>query len=268
MSVKCREIVDLMEDYASSNLAEDWDNIGLIIGSYDAPIQKVLVALDIDDNVIEEAINKNCSMIITHHPFIFKGLKSITTSETIGKRVIELIKNDICVFSAHTNLDVAKNGTNDIFAKMLNLENIGNLFDKKDSEFGMGRIGTLHKSINFSELAENVKNLLKLDNMVVCGKLETTIKKIAICTGSGGDVDFILRALEKNCDAYITGDIKYHNAQVAKDLGLCLIDATHYASEAIIVPVICEYINNCAKNLNLDLECLASSIDGQTFKII
>ena len=126
MSVKCSDIINIMEEYANSNLAEDWDNVGLMVGDENKTISKILVALDIEDKIIDEAIEKNCDMIITHHPFIFKGIKSIKASDTIGARIIKLIKNNICVFSAHTNLDIAKNGTNDTLANLLNLEKISN----------------------------------------------------------------------------------------------------------------------------------------------
>lgn len=268
MAIKCSEIINIMEEYASPNLAENWDNVGLMVGDRDSYINKILVALDIDDYVIDEAIEKKCEMIITHHPFIFKGVKSIDASDVIGSRIIKLIRNNICVFSSHTNLDIAKNGTNDTFAKLLNLKNIDNLFDKENSDIGLGRIGFLQKKITLLELVNNVKEILKLDNLVICGDLDTKVEKIGICTGSGADVEFILQALSKNCDVYITGDIKYHNSQVAKDLGLCLIDATHYASEAIIIPTICDYINSCSKRLNMDVECIASNVDGQTLTIV
>lgn len=268
MAVKCSDIINIMEEYANHNLAEDWDNVGLMVGDENRTISKILVALDIDDKIIDEAIEKKCDMIITHHPFIFKGIKSIKASDTLGNRIIKLIKNNICVFSAHTNLDIAINGTSDTFAKLLNLEKISNLFEKDNSLVGLGRVGELEETMPFSELIESVKNILKLKNLVVCGDLDTPVKKIGICTGAGGEVDFMLQAISKGCDVYITGDIKYHNSQVANDLGLCLIDATHYASEAIIVPVICDYINNCSRRLNMDIECVVSTVNGQTLNIV
>lgn len=268
MSVKCNDIINIMEEYANSSLAEDWDNVGLMLGDENQNINKILVALDIDDKIIDEAIEKKCDMIITHHPFIFKGVKSIKASDTLGSRIIKLIKNNICVFSAHTNLDITVNGTNDTFAKLLNLQKIGNLFEKDNSSVGLGRVGELEQSIPFSELIEKVKKVLNLNNLVVSGELDKLVKKVGICTGAGGDIDFMLQAISKGCNVYITGDIKYHNSQVANDLGLYLIDATHYASEAIIIPVICNYINSCARKLNMQVECIASTIDGQTLNII
>lgn len=269
LNSKCIDIIKLMEEYADPCLAESWDNIGLMVGDENSYITNVLVALDINDDVIDEAISKNCNLIITHHPFIFKGLKSVVASDITGNRVIKLIKNNINVFSAHTNLDIAQNGTNDILAQRLNLNNISNLFNNNNInyDFGLGRVGELENMMLFEHIIEELKNILNLDNIVACGDTSKNIKKIAICTGSGGEVDFIKQAVNKNCDLYITADIKYHNAQLAKDLGLCLVDATHYASENIIVPVISEYLNNCANKLNLKFKSYNSEVDGQTFKI-
>lgn len=269
MFVRCSDIINIMEEYAKPTYAENWDNIGLMVGDENSIIKKILIALDITDDVIEEAINKNCNMIITHHPFIFKDIKSIKSSDVLGKRIIKLIENKINVYSAHTNLDVAKNGTNDTFANLLGLKNIENLFPPKAEEkYGLGRTGELDKSIKFSEFIKKVKKAIGLEKLVVCGELDANIKKIGICTGSGGEVDFISQAIKTKCDVYITGDLKYHNSQFGKDLGICLIDATHYASEVIVVPTICDYINKCAKRLNMNIECIESEIDGQILKII
>ncbi|MDE6357945.1 MAG: Nif3-like dinuclear metal center hexameric protein, partial [Eubacteriales bacterium] len=264
------DIINIMEEYAKPTYAESWDNVGLMVGDENSVIKKILVALDINDEVIQEAIDKKCNMIITHHPFIFKGIKSIKASEVSGKRIIKLIDNGINVYSAHTNLDIAKNGTNDTLEDLLKLKNIENLFPPKDSseQYGLGRTGELDESMKFSNFIEKVKNALRLDKLVICGELDTNIKKVGICTGSGGEIDFISQAIKTKCDVYITGDLKYHNSQFAKDLGICLIDATHYASEVIIVPTICDYINKCAKRLNMNIDCIPSEIDGQTLKMI
>lgn len=268
MSARCIEIINLMEEYASSSIAESWDNVGLILGDENRHIEKILVALDINDEVIDEAISLGCDLIITHHPLIFKGIKKINSSDITGRRIIKLIKNNIAVYTAHTNLDIAKNGTNETFAKLLGLTNIEVIFNTENSNLGIGRKGEFKEEITFYDLIQKVKNITNLKNLTVTGNLEKSVKNIAICTGSGGEADFIIRAKNENCDAYITGDIKYHNSQIAQDLGLCLIDATHYASEVLIIPIICQYINKCSDKFNLGVVCTASKVDGQTLKIV
>ncbi len=125
--MRCRDIVRFMEEYAPNWLAEDWDNIGLVIGSLDQEIGKIMVCLDVTNDVADEAISSGADMIISHHPVIFKGLKNITDKDPRGRVLMKLIRNDISVFCAHTNLDVATGGVNDILAQKLGLINTGSL---------------------------------------------------------------------------------------------------------------------------------------------
>lgn len=124
MSVKCFEIIDFMEKWAPSFLAESWDNPGLSVGSAKSNVKKILVALDAEEEVIDEASFLGADLIVTHHPFIFKGIKKINFDEAMGRKIYKLVKNNIGVFSAHTNLDIAFGGTNDVLAQMLKLKNI------------------------------------------------------------------------------------------------------------------------------------------------
>lgn len=268
MSVKIKEIINYMEKYAPSSFAEDWDNVGLMVGNPENSVQNVIAALDVSDAVIDEAINKNASLIITHHPLIFKSLKNITSSTSLGARIMKLIKNDIAVFSAHTNLDIARGGTNDTFAKLLNLSNIENLCEPVLDNEGLGKIGCLNEPVKFIDLIDLVKKILGITHLVVSGDKNKVIKKVGIGTGKCSGFDYMMLAKEKGCDAYITGDIGYHDAQVANDLNLCIIDATHYASEVLVVPVLCSYLNNCAEKDGLDFNCFVSEVDGQTLNII
>ncbi|MGI6092459.1 MAG: Nif3-like dinuclear metal center hexameric protein [Veillonellaceae bacterium] len=127
MPIKCQSIINELEKLAPRDLAEDWDNVGLLVGSPDQDISKILIALDVTDNVVDQAITNNSDMIVTHHPLIFKGIKNIRTDLPHGKLLAKLIKNDIAVYTAHTNLDIAAGGINDILASKLNLTNVQSL---------------------------------------------------------------------------------------------------------------------------------------------
>ena len=125
MSVKVKDIMGVMEEIAPRHLAEGWDNVGLAIGDPEKEVTKILVALDVIDPVVEEAKAIGAEMIVTHHPMLlFKKIESITTQNTLGKRIYNLIENGIAAFSAHTNLDIAKGGTNDVLAELAGLENL------------------------------------------------------------------------------------------------------------------------------------------------
>lgn len=134
MSIKCIDIVNKLEELAPKHLAYDWDNVGLLVGDHTQIINKVLISLDASQSVIEEAIKKNVDLIITHHPMIFKGIKQINTSSIMGEKVIKLIKNNISLYTAHTNLDAANSGVSDILANKLKLHNskILNITSKED----------------------------------------------------------------------------------------------------------------------------------------
>jgi dinuclear metal center YbgI/SA1388 family protein len=131
MIIKCKDIENYMNEFAPINLAEDWDNVGLLIGSSNSEVKRALVCLDVTSEVADEAIEQNIDIIISHHPFIFKGLKRINPDDSKGKVIYKLIKNNIHVYSSHTNLDVTGGGVNDLLAKTLGLENIGNLTNYK-----------------------------------------------------------------------------------------------------------------------------------------
>lgn len=255
-----KDVIRTMEDYAPPHLAEAWDNVGLLIGNESLPVTKIIAALDINDAVIDEALNNNANLIITHHPLIFSPLSSITAETPLGRRIIKLIKNDIAVFSAHTNLDKTSGGTNDTLFRKLGFTLKQNLFDTPDEHPGL--IGELKDETTLLGFAAFLKDRLELPNITITGDKNSSVKRVALCTGSGGDIKYIEEARTKNCDVYITGDIKYHTAQYATDLGLCLIDATHYATEVIITEKICGYL------LERGFDCTVSKINGQMLNIV
>ena len=160
------DIVNKMEKFAPSRLKEDFDNVGLMVGDKNKAVKKVLLALDCTIKVIEEAKEKNTDLIITHHPLIFIKPKSVTTDTIQGQKIIELIKNDIALYSSHTNLDAAKGGINEKIAEMLGIED-SRLIDKntRDEEAGIGRIGQLANETTLHEFIQKVKSGLSIDNL-------------------------------------------------------------------------------------------------------
>ncbi len=258
MAVKINDIIKMAEKIAPPFLAESWDNVGLMVGRKEAQAERVLVALDGIDPVIDEALEKNCQMIITHHPLIFKPIKNITTSSALGKRIIKLIKNDIALYSAHTNLDIVNGGTNSILAEKIGLKNIENLCPDVFDGMGLGKVGELNEAVSVDKLADIVKNILELDAVTVCAAKNKSIKKIGLCTGSGAGFEYIKAAADKGCDAFITGDVGYHDAQNAIDLNISIIDAGHYGTETIIVDSLVERFNDLSRENNYDIEFIKS----------
>ena len=258
--MNCRELLVKLEELASVNLAEGWDNPGLLVGDEKADIKKVLVALDVTKEVINEAIDIGANVIITHHPLIFSGIKQVTTSNPVGEKICMLIKNNISHIAIHTNLDVAFGGTSDVLADIMGLRNVEILAPIKEIDsvkYGIGRIGDLEET-KFSEFAKKVKERLNLKTIKIVGEKNKVIKRVGLCSGSG--IEFMKDALNKGADVYITADIRFHESQKALDMGICLIDATHYASENIVVPVISKFLAEIG-----GFEVAESFVDGQVF---
>lgn len=264
MSVNIQRIMDCMESLAPEKLKENWDNVGLLVGeSNGKDVSRILFALDVNDGVIDEAIKKECQLIITHHPVIFSSIKNVNDRTPLGRRIIRLIKNNISVFSAHTNFDTCSQGTNATLAKLLELENIENLCTPVYDNDGLGKVGTIKEEMKFIDFAQRVKSLLMLQNITITGNREKVVRKVGMCTGSGADGELMTLAKNAGCDVYITGDVKFHNAQFANDIDLCLIDGTHYGTEVIAMKTMADFI---AKSV--DVECILSDINGQTLEII
>lgn len=265
MLVKCEDIMNYMKEIAPEYLAEKWDNVGLLVGNKNSIVKKILIALDAIDSVVDEAVNLGIDLIITHHPIIFKPLKNIT-SETLNGKIYKLINNNISVYSAHTNFDITFGGTNDILAEKLGIKNIEILessYTTNDRNYGIGRIGIVEKEILFLDYANIVKEKLGLYSMNIVGDIYKKINKVALCTGDGHSYFEI--AAKKHADVYISGDLKYHDTQMAQELGMCCIDVTHYTSENIAMPVLREYLEKKSYSENWEVELFNSTINGQPF---
>ncbi len=262
-----KNIINLIESIAPVDLKESFDNVGLLIGSDDVEVTKVLLALDITDDVVEEAIKEKCNLIISHHPVIFKGIKNINNHTNLGRKILKLIKNDIAIYSAHTNLDSCSVGTNDVLFNLLELKNKSVLIENEDyKDCGLGRVGETRSTVTLKEFIEYTKNKLNITNIVYSednNGLDKPINKVGLCTGSASNFDYINRAKEMGCDVYITGDLNFHNAQLAKELDIALIDGTHYKTEVIVLKSLKEYLEK-----ESDLEIIISKVDGQTIKML
>jgi len=355
--MKAKKIIDYLEKLAPISLQEKWDNSGIQIGSVEKNIKNILLALDITEEVVDEAIRDNKDMIISHHPLFFSDLKNISKDTYKGRIIYKLINNDILVYSSHTNLDAANDGVNDYLAKILELKNIkplnkvkeeklykivvfvpeshsdivrdvlnengagfignyshctfninglgtfmpredsnpfigekGNLESVKETRietivkeyslknvinemikihpyeevaydiyelkntgevFSIGKIGEINKETDLFNFGKMVKDQLKCDSIRVYGDLEKRINKVAVCGGEGSD--FIVDSVNKGVDVLVTGDIKHHKAQLAHELGLSIIDATHYNTEKIILENLKNYLKTEFKDITIDI---------------
>ncbi|MCK8828060.1 Nif3-like dinuclear metal center hexameric protein [Natroniella acetigena] len=372
MSVKLQQITNLLNQLAPKNLAADWDNIGLQLGDYNQEVEKVLVSLDINQEVLQEAINEDVDLIIAHHPLIFDKIAKIRFDTPLGMIIQQAIKAEISIYIAHTNYDVAPRGLNDILAAELELKEldildvtareqykklvvfvpeeavtevkstlgrlgagwIGNYSDcffeqrgvgsfkpldgtdpyfgeqgqvnqvnecrletivpsqilgkvikkmvdvhpyeevaydiypleNEGERFGLGRIGYLKESLPLQEYVDLIKDRLELDTVRVVGDLKREIKKVALCSGSGAN--YIKTAAFKGADLLVTGDLKYHQGQLAQEEGLAIVDAGHYGTEKIMKEGVAEYLVTEIENNNLEVEVIKSKVNTNPFQVI
>lgn len=239
--MKVHEIAALIENEAPSELAYPWDNVGILCGDRDKEVKKALVTLDVNEYTVNEAVSENCGMIISHHPILLNGIKRIDYSTSEGRMIKALIKNDIALFAAHTNMDTAENGINSALAKLFSLQNI-KILEKNGENTGLGRYGNLTKSVTLKEFAKTVKTYLNTPFVRVSGNLDNIVKTVAVASGSCSDI--IPEALKKGCDVIITADMKYHNAIENVESGIAVIDAGHYPTETIVMDIFEEILKN------------------------
>lgn len=224
---KVSDFDNYMNEIAPYEIACEWDNVGLIIGDKDANVKKCLIALDITQDVIDEAISEKVDLIITHHPILFSPQKKFLKDDF----AYLLIANKINLISAHTNLDSAKDGLNDILCDLFEIKDTEIL----DSKTSLGRIGFLDKETSSVEFAKKVKEKLVCQYIKIMDS-KKPIQKVAIMSGAGSD--WTEQAIDKNCDAFITSEIKHHYFILAKKMGITLIDAGHFETENIM----CDYV--------------------------
>ncbi len=356
--IACQTIVQILEKWAPKNLALDWDNPGLAIGDLSENVSKILLTLTVTLETVEFAAKNGFEMIISHHPLFFKPLKSLRKDTPLGQIVYEAINNNIVIYSAHTNMDAACGGINDILANVLELQHIEILkqtyeeklkkivvFVPKDYKdavrdamcnagagytgnyshcsfnvngigtfkplagskpfigqegklekvdeirietivpeslqrkvisamlkthpyeevafdiyplensgkaFGLGRIGYIKESVLLKDFCKTVKQKLGTSHIRAVGDLNKDILKVAVCGGAGGDL--IQAAIFSGADVFVTGDLKYHEALDAKAAGIAIIDAGHFSTENLLLPVLKGYLEQEIKLLNKQAE--------------
>lgn len=223
------DILEYLEFIAPPALKMEWDNVGLLCGSRSTPVTKILVALDPFEHVCQEAADWGAELMVTHHPLIFQPLSSITDETSLGRGILTLCRHGISAVNAHTNLDRAEGGVNDVLAQKLGLSDIALV-----SQDGLLRCGyTPEKTL--ADFLSQVKTALGCPGLrfVDGGK---PVRKVAV--GGGSCADEMLQALDAGCDTFVTADIKYNQFWDAHDLGINLIDAGHFCTENPVIPVI------------------------------
>jgi len=257
------EIREAFDKFAPSYMKLDFDNVGLLVGYPDHEVTKITTALDITDEVIEEAVEAGSQLIVSHHPLMFDAIKKVTEDDTKGKKIIKMIENGISAICLHTNLDAAEGGVNDALMTALGGQVVGLLDPHGEhpdgTPYGVSRYGRLPAPTPFFDFLESVKERLNCNGLryVFSGR---PVYKIACCGGNGAmDME---RAFNMGCDTYVTSDLKYDHFLWAKEFGLNLIDADHFCTENVVIPVIVDVLHNEFH----DIEVKIAENHGQTIQ--
>ena len=231
--MKVKDVIKVIEDFAPISIQEGWDNSGLCIGSPEDEVTSVMFALDCTEALVDEAAQCGADMIITHHPLIFSGLKTISPENQVGAAVIKAIRHGIAVYAAHTNADKVIAGVSGAMAAKLGLENV-RILDEDGDGTGLGVVGELPQPLTAEQAIALVKDKFSLKVMKTSQPVDGLINRVAMCGGSGGSL--IPMARKSGAQLYISGDISYHNFFTPN--GFMIMDIGHYESEIEIVNIL------------------------------
>lgn len=248
------QIYDTLNELAPIRYQMEFDNSGFLVGDRAAEVETVIVALDITDDVIREAISAGAELIVSHHPLLFHPLRSVLAEDLTGRKVLALAKHGISAICMHTNLDIAYGGVNDALMQTLGAE-INGLLEPADADddgkpLGCGRIGFMKGIMSLDSFLKHLTECLHVSGLRYCdgGK---PVHKIAVCGGSGASM--LELACAAGCDTFVTADVKYDRYLAAKELGVSLIDADHFCTENVVVPVLAESIEHAFPNVAVQI---------------
>ena len=235
--MKIKEVLSALERFAPLPLQESWDNAGLQVGLTETEVSGALLCLDVNERIVDEAISKGCNLIVSHHPLLFRGLKTISDLNDVQRTTMRAIQQGIAVISMHTNMDNARGGVNFRIAEKLGLENVR--FFNPEAESGSGVVGEYAEPLAADDFIIAVKKAFGVECAMCNELLRRPIKRVAICGGAG---DFLLdEAVKNQADAFITGEMHYHQYfGYEQQIQICVIG--HYQSEQFTAEIFEEII--------------------------
>lgn len=246
--MKIRDVIAPIEEFAPLSLQESYDNAGLVVGRLDDELRGgVLLAVDVTEDVIEEAIEKECGLIITHHPIIFHPLKRLNSASVVERCVEMAIRNNIALYACHTNLDSAPNGMSWRVGEMLGLQNMEVLQPTVENA-GFGVVGTLPQEVCEEEFLQRIKSTFSVKALRHSALLGRGVSRVAICTGAGASLMSEARASE--CDMYLTADLKY-NDFYTPDSNFVVVDMGHFESEFCAIAILFDILSKIFINFAL-----------------
>lgn len=234
----------LFEEWANEKFAENYDNVGLIIGEYDTPIRGVLINIDVTESLIDEAEQLGCNLIITHHPIWFTTRKKLNGEDYVSRILLKAIRKNIGLYALHTNLDNIQTGVNHKIASLLGLKSLSFIRKHPTLGIGSGLMGFLEQPIPIKDFMDLIKQKFKVPYIRYAkAPHKNIVQKIGVCGGSGSFL--IPDALQHQLDVFITADITYHKF-FDNENQFYLLDIGHYESEQYTSEIIFEFVKNIA----------------------
>ena len=223
-------ILNVLNTIAPFSLAEEWDNVGLLIGDPGQAVSGILIGLDPTVELLDQAHALGANLVITHHPIIFQPLKAIRTDHPTGAFIAKAITARIAVIACHTNLDVVAQGVSHSLAHCLGLTELAPLIATPGaSDLGFGKLGTLDPPLDGQALLARLCAAIGVAGVSVAGPLPAMVQRVALCGGSGAE--FATQARAQGAEIFITAEVKHHIARWAEEAGFCVVDAGHFATE-------------------------------------
>lgn len=261
------DILNVMEIIAPAELAEEWDNVGLQVGSRQWPVTRLFTALDATPEVLQEMVRRKGNALVTHHPLIFRPLQVLDLDSSLGGMLQGFIRQQIAVIAAHTNLDSVQGGVNDILASVLGVDNPAVLLPVDGHDHcGLGRVADLSSATTLGNLAVAVKSRMAIPHVRFVGDPQLAVHRVAICSGSGASL--LEPFFTSGAQVFITGDVRYHEARDVEARGLGVIDIGHYESEHIVIETLARQLADRFESLGFDIVVEACKCEQAPFKSI
>jgi dinuclear metal center YbgI/SA1388 family protein len=253
MRPRITDLLDLLDEIAPSSTSEEWDNPGLQVGNLFGETDRIVLSLDPTLEAVRETAGRRAQVLLSHHPLLFRPISCLDRDRSPGNVISEALTNGISLIAAHTNLDVALGGINDILADLLDLTDLQFLQKtSKGGDAGLGRIGTLPEPMTLGRFTELLKATLSADTVHVVGEADVMVNRVAVVGGSGGSM--VPVASQMHADLLVTGDVTHHQALEARNLGLALIDAGHFRTERAALKAFAGRLMSALKERHWDAE--------------
>jgi dinuclear metal center YbgI/SA1388 family protein len=240
--ISVADVREFMASFAPCDLAEDWDNVGLLVGDVQATVERIMTCLTVTPESAEEAIRRRADLIVTHHPIPFRAIRRLTTDDVTGQLLLRLIRANIAIISPHTAFDSAETGINQMLADRFELQNARPLVPACQPHEGLGaaRIATAAVATSLPDLLAQAKSVFELNTVRYVGDLDHQVQSVALACGSGGS--FLEQAIVAKCDTLITGEATFHTCLAARASGVALILLGHHTSERFAVEVLADVL--------------------------